>query len=163
MELFVTKASKQHRNMTFSPFVHPCINFFFDNIAARLKSRNAFPFPQQLSSLSRLIIFYRGEFDQDYLLFSFSWMKRGDWLLLMTKHCFLVFIKRRPDDIWFIWSPLEKKNGKGKYLFIGGEIEWRRQKKEVFGEGKYLVSGGEAEWRRERRKVFADGFRDWVF
>ena len=28
MELFVTKASKQHRNMTFSPFVHPCINFF---------------------------------------------------------------------------------------------------------------------------------------
>ena len=58
---------------------------------------------------------------------------------------------------------MEIKNGKGKYLFIGGEIEWRRQKREVFGEGKYLVSGGEAEWRRERRKVFADGFLDWVF
>ena len=55
---------------------------------------------------------------------------------------------------------MEKKNGKGKekYLFIGGEIEWRRQKREVFGEGKYFVSGGEAEW-----KIFVDGFCEWVF
>ena len=80
MELFVTKPSKQHKNVIFSPFVHSCINIkvFLDNIAARLKSRNAFPFLQQLPSLSWLIIFYRGEFDQDYLSFSFSWVKRGD-------------------------------------------------------------------------------------
>ena len=55
---------------------------------------------------------------------------------------------------------MEKKNGKGKYLFIGGEIEWSRRRGEVFGDGKYLVSGGEGEWRR---KIFADGFREWVF
>ena len=86
MELFVTKPSKQHKNVIFSPFVHSCINIkvFLDNIAARLKSRNAFPFLQQLPSLSWLIIFYRGEFDQDYLSFSFSWVKRGDWLVITT-------------------------------------------------------------------------------
>ena len=58
---------------------------------------------------------------------------------------------------------MEIKNGKGKYFFIGGEIEWGRQRREVFGEGKHLVSGGEAELTRKGRKIFADGFREWVF
>ena len=146
MELFVTKASKQHKNMIFRPFTLLYqYKSFFDNIAARLKSRNAFPFLRQLSSLFRLIIFYRGDFHQDYLSFSFSWMERGDWLVITTDDQTLFSSIHQTTPWWYLI-----------YLVTGGEekwkifFHWRGNRMGKAKEGSIWKRKTFGEWRRSR-------------